>query len=439
MSFTSLGLRAELLRAIADQGYSEPTPVQKRAIPLILEGRDVLAGAQTGTGKTAGFTLPILQLLGTEYEKKGWRPIRVLILTPTRELAAQVKESVSTYGRHMPIRTAAIFGGVGFHPQTATLKRGVDILVATPGRLQDHIDQRTVELDKVQILVLDEADRMLDMGFLPAIRKILNVLPKQRQNLLFSATYSSEIRELASGILRNPETIQVDRSSSPADSVTHKVHPVDRERKRELLMHLIESNNWRQVLVFTAKKHGAERLAQQLDRAGLGAAAIHGNKSQNQRTRALAAFKSGEVRVLVGTDVASRGLDIEHLPHVVNYELPNEPEAYIHRIGRTGRAGKKGEAVSLVAPEERGLLNQIEQLLKAKIERVIVPGFEPDPNAPRREPEPRQARKHGGGKRNNGHGNPQRQHDNSNPRPHWHRHADRKTEGGNSRRGRPSA
>jgi ATP-dependent RNA helicase RhlE len=430
MSFESLGLRAELLRAVADQGYSEPTPVQKRAIPLILEGRDVLAGAQTGTGKTAGFTLPILQLLGAEYEKKGWRPIRALILTPTRELAAQVKESVATYGRHLPIRSAAIFGGVGFNGQVDRLRKGVDVLVATPGRLQDHIDQGTVELDKIQILVLDEADRMLDMGFLPAIRRILDVLPKQRQNLLFSATFSSEIRKLASGILRNPEMIQIDRSSSPADGVTHKVHPVDRERKRELLTHLIENGNWRQVLVFTAKKHGAERLSKQLDRAGLGAAAIHGNKSQNQRTRALDDFKSGKVRVLVGTDVASRGLDIEELPHVVNFELPNEPEAYIHRIGRTGRAGLKGEAVSLVAPEEHGMLNQIEQLLQKKIDRVIVPGFEPDPNAPRHEPQPRRPKQGNG---HNGHGG---QNNRRNAEPNWRRRSDRH---GNNRRNRPSA
>jgi ATP-dependent RNA helicase RhlE len=421
-----------LLRAVADQGYSEPTPVQKRAIPLILEGRDVLAGAQTGTGKTAGFTLPILQLLGTEYEKKGWRPIRVLILTPTRELAAQVKESVSTYGRHLPVRATAIFGGVGFHPQAGQLKRGVDVLVATPGRLQDHIDQRTVELDKVQILVLDEADRMLDMGFLPAIRRILDALPKQRQNLLFSATFSTEIRKLASGILRNPEMIQIDRSSSPAEGVTHKVHPVDHGRKRELLTHLIENGNWRQVLVFAAKKHGAERLAQQLDRAGLSAAAIHGNKSQSQRTRALAEFKSGKVRILVGTDVASRGLDIEQLPHVVNFELPNEPEAYIHRIGRTGRAGLKGEAISLVAPEERGMLNQIEQLLQMQIPKTVVPGFEPDPNAPRRDPQPRRPKQQNGG---NGNGHSARKHGGG-QEGQWRRRSDRH---GNSRRSRPSA
>ncbi|HEY7840933.1 MAG TPA: DEAD/DEAH box helicase [Gammaproteobacteria bacterium] len=433
MTFATLGLRAELLRAVAEQGYSEPTPVQKRAIPAILERRDILAGAQTGTGKTAGFTLPILQLLGSEHEKKGWRPIRALILTPTRELAAQVKDSVATYGRHLPIRSAAIFGGVGFNGQVDRLEKGVDVLVATPGRLQDHIDQGTVELDRVGILVLDEADRMLDMGFLPAIRKILDALPKQRQNLMFSATYSKEIRKLAEGLLRNPETIQIERSSTPAEGVTHKVHPVDRERKRELLMHLIESGDWQQVLVFTGKKHSAERLAKQLDRAGIGATSIHGNKSQNQRTRALENFKSGRVRVLVGTDVASRGLDIEELPHVVNYDLPNEPEAYIHRIGRTGRAGMKGEAVSLVAPEEHGLLNQIEQLLGRKVERITIPGFEPDPNAPRREaPQQRQGRQ----PQNNGkrHGQARK---NGNSQPHWHRHSDRRD--GRSRRNRPSA
>ncbi|MBI2994287.1 MAG: DEAD/DEAH box helicase [Gammaproteobacteria bacterium] len=382
MSFSNLGLRAELLRAVADQGYSEPTPVQLQAIPAILAGRDILAGAQTGTGKTAGFTLPILQCLAANPHDKGRRPVRALILTPTRELAAQVRESVAIYGRHMPLRSTAVFGGVNIKQQIDNLRRGVDILVATPGRLQDHVNQRTVDLSAVEILVLDEADRMLDMGFLPAIRRILAILPKRRQNLLFSATFPKEIRSLAEGLLHNPEIIEIARIGSSAEGVSHTVHPVDRARKRELLAHLIDSNNWSQVLVFTKMKHGAERLAKQLDREGMRATSIHGNKNQNQRTRALQAFKSGAVRVLVATDVASRGLDIEQLPHVVNFELPLDAETYIHRIGRTGRAGKTGEAVSLVDHEEREMLSGIEQLLKRTIPQIVVPGFEPGPRSP---------------------------------------------------------
>ena len=381
MSFSNLGLQAELLRAVADQGYTEPTPVQSRAIPAILAGRDILAGAQTGTGKTAGFALPILQRLAAKPQDRGRRAVRALILTPTRELAAQVRESVAIYGRHMPLRSTAVFGGVNIKQQIDNLRRGVDILVATPGRLQDHVDQRTVDLSAVEILVLDEADRMLDMGFLPAIRRILAILPKRRQNLLFSATFPKEIRSLAEGILHNPEIIEIARIGMSAEGVTHTVHPVDRARKRELLAHLIDSNNWSQVLVFTKMKHGAERLAKQLDRDGMRATSIHGNKNQSQRTRALQAFKSGAVRVLVATDVASRGLDIEQLPHVVNFELPTEAETYIHRIGRTGRAGNKGEAVSLVDHEEREMLSGIEQLLKRSIPQIVVPGFEPGPRS----------------------------------------------------------
>ncbi len=350
MSFDTLGLSAELLRAIDEQGYNEPTPIQRKAIPIIMDGKDVMAGAQTGTGKTAGFTLPLLQRLSANPIKNGRRPVRALVLTPTRELAAQVGASVDTYGRHLPLKSAVIFGGVKINPQIAKLRQGVDILVATPGRLLDHASQKTVDLSQVEILVLDEADRMLDMGFIHDIRKLLAMLPKNgaRQNLLFSATFSGEIKQLANRLLNQPELIEVARQNATADRIKQVVHPVDKLRKRELLSHLIGSQNWRQVLVFTRTKHGANRLAQQLEKDGLSAAAIHGNKSQGARTRALAGFKRGEVRVLVATDIAARGLDIDQLPHVVNFELPNVPEDYVHRIGRTGRAGNEGEAVSLV-------------------------------------------------------------------------------------------
>jgi len=379
MSFDNLGLSAELLRAVADQGYQTPTPVQQKAIPMILQGKDILAGAQTGTGKTAGFTLPLLQRLNERAQGNGRRPVRALVLTPTRELAAQVEESVRVYGKHLPLNSAAIFGGVKINPQIDKLRRGVDILVATPGRLLDHVGQRTLDLSKVEILVLDEADRMLDMGFIHDIRKILALLPAGRQNLLFSATYNSEIRILADKLLNKPELIEVAARNTAAERVGQVVHLVDRERKRELLSQLVVSGNWKQVLVFTRTKHGANRLAQQLDKDGIGAAAIHGNKSQGARTRALAEFKQGSVRVLVATDIAARGLDIDQLPHVVNFELPNVPEDYVHRIGRTGRAGREGEAVSLVCVDEHRLLRDIERVLKREIPRVAVDGFEPDP------------------------------------------------------------
>jgi len=378
MSFDSLGLSAELRRAVAEQGYNEATPVQLQAIPVILEGKDVMAGAQTGTGKTAGFTLPLLQRL-SERQINGRRPVRALVLTPTRELAAQVGASVDCYGKHLPLRSAVIFGGVKINPQIAKLRHGVDILVATPGRLLDHVSQKTLDLSKIEILVLDEADRMLDMGFIRDIRKILALLPRNRQNLLFSATFSGEIKKLADGLLQKPVLIEVARRNMAADSVDQVVHTVDRKRKRELLSFLIGSQNWRQVLVFTRTKHGANKLAQQLERDGLSAAAIHGNKSQGARTRALANFKQGEVRVLVATDIAARGLDIDQLPHVVNFELPNVPEDYVHRIGRTGRAGNEGEAVSLVCVDELKLLRDIERLIKREIPKVVVPDFEPDP------------------------------------------------------------
>jgi len=381
MSFDTLGLSAELLRAVADQGYSEPTPVQSQAIPVVLQGRDMLAGAQTGTGKTAGFTLPLLQRLSAKPQQgRGKRPVRALILTPTRELAAQVAESVATYGKYLPLTSMVIFGGVKINPQIQKLQRGVDILVATPGRLLDHVSQKTLDLSAVEILVLDEADRMLDMGFIRDIRKILALLPKQRQNLLFSATYNNEIRTLADTLLDAPALIEVSRRNTPTELVSQVIHPVDRERKRELLSFMVGSQNWRQVLVFTRTKHGANRLSQQLEKDGISSAAIHGNKSQGARTRALADFKRGEVRVLVATDIAARGLDIDQLPHVVNYELPNVPEDYVHRIGRTGRAGNEGQAVSLVCVDEHRLLGDIERLLKRDLSRIVIPGYEPDPS-----------------------------------------------------------
>ncbi len=379
MLFEELGLSAELLRAIDEQGYREATPIQQQAIPLILEGRDVLAGAQTGTGKTAGFTLPLLQRLQTSQTNGQRRRIRTLVLTPTRELAAQVSESVRSYGRHLPFRTAVIFGGVSIKPQISKLRKGVDIVVATPGRLLDHAQQKTIDLSGIEILVLDEADRMLDMGFIHDIKKILRQVPKKRQNLLFSATFSKEIRQLANSLLNAPTEIQVSPRNSTVDQVTQIVYPVDKARKREMLSHRIGKENWKQVLVFTRTKHGANRLAEQLTKDGINSAAIHGNKSQGARTKALRDFKTGKTRVLVATDIAARGLDIDRLPHVVNYELPHVPEDYVHRIGRTARAGQKGHAVSLVCIDEHRLLNDIERLLKCKIEQQIIPGYEPDP------------------------------------------------------------
>ncbi|HXZ51711.1 MAG TPA: DEAD/DEAH box helicase [Burkholderiales bacterium] len=384
-SFEGLGLSAALVRAVAEQGYTEPTPIQSQAIPVVLAGRDLLAAAQTGTGKTAGFTLPMLQRLGAT--QPGHRAVRALILVPTRELAAQVRESVRTYGRHQPLRTAVIFGGVGINPQIDELRRGVDIVVATPGRLLDHLQQKTVSLDRVEILVLDEADRMLDMGFIPDVRRILAQLPKERQNLLFSATFPEEIRKLAASFMRDPATVEVARRNTPAELVAQVAHPVDAGRKRALLAHLVKSNDWRQVLVFTRTKHGANRLAEQLSRDGIEADAIHGNKSQNARTRTLKRFKDNELRVLVATDIAARGLDIESLPHVVNFDLPHVPEDYVHRIGRTGRAGSSGEAVSLVSQEERPLLAAIEKLMNRSVESRTIPGFEP--GRAQAKPEPR--------------------------------------------------
>jgi ATP-dependent RNA helicase RhlE len=376
MSFASLGLSDALLRAVADAGYTEPTPIQLQAIPAVLAGGDLLAGAQTGTGKTAGFVLPILQRLLTSPRAPGRAPIRVLIMTPTRELAAQVEESVRTYGKHLKFTSASVFGGVGINPQITALRRGVDIVVATPGRLLDHHRSRTIDLSGVETLVLDEADRMLDMGFMPDIKRILAILPKKRQNLLFSATFSDEIRDLAQGLLHSPAQIQATPRNSTVDAVEQTVHPVDAKRKTELLVHLVKDQQWFQVLVFTRTKHGANRLAEQLGKNGITALAIHGNKSQGARTRALAEFKSAKLQVLVATDIAARGLDIEQLPHVVNFDLPNVPEDYVHRIGRTARAGASGAAISLVSPDEMAYLRDIERLIRRSIPRVVVAGFE---------------------------------------------------------------
>jgi ATP-dependent RNA helicase RhlE len=370
--FSSLGLAEPILRAVREKGYETATPIQAQAIPVVLSGRDVLAAAQTGTGKTAGFTLPLLQLL-SDRPSAGGRPVRALVLTPTRELAAQVAESVETYGKHLPLRSTVVFGGVGINPQIERLRRGVDILIATPGRLLDLQGQRVVDLSKLEVLVLDEADRMLDMGFIHDIRRILKLLPSERQNLLFSATFSDEIRQLAQGILRNPASVEVAARNTAAASVTQSVYPVDKTDKADLLAYLIHQGSWEQVLVFTRTKHGANRLAEKLQREGISAAAIHGNKSQGARTKALGDFKQGEVRALVATDIAARGLDIEQLPHVVNFELPNVPEDYVHRIGRTGRAGADGAAISLVSPEERKLLLDIERVLNRKLQLEPVP------------------------------------------------------------------
>jgi len=413
MSFETLGLSADMLRAVSEEGYTVPTPVQKQAIPYILQGRDVLAGAQTGTGKTAAFTLPLLQRLSTgpaPEKVKGRKPIRALVLTPTRELASQVEESVRIYGKYLSLTSAVIFGGVNINPQFSMLRKGVDILVATPGRLLDHLGQGSLDLSSVETLILDEADRMLDMGFIRDIRRVIAVLPKQRQNLMFSATYTDEIRTLAEGLLANPASVEVARRNTPAEKVAQRIFPVDRDRKRELLSSLISEGDWRQVLVFTRTKHGANRLAKQLEQDGLTTAAIHGNKSQAARTKALAGFKNGEVRILVATDIAARGLDIDMLPHVVNFELPNVAEDYVHRIGRTGRAGAEGEAISLVCVDENDFLRGIERLLKRNLPREVIPGFEPDPSI-KAEPifKARQPRGHAGPRpgskpRSGGHG-----------------------------------
>ena len=379
--FAALGLAEDLVRAVRERGYTVPTPVQSQAIPLILAGHDVLAGAQTGTGKTAAFVLPLLARLGAAASAPTRRIPRALVLTPTRELAAQVEESVRHYGRHTKLHSLVMFGGVGINPQIDGLRRGVDILVATPGRLLDHLQQRTVDLSGVEILVLDEADRMLDMGFIRDIRRILSVLPKVRQNLLFSATFPEEIRELAGSLMRDPKHIEIARLGTTADRIAQQVIITDRGHKKDLLAHLFESRQWQQALVFTRTKHLANRLAEQLDAQGISAMAIHGNKSQTARTRALAEFKTGRLRALVATDIAARGIDINELPIVVNFELPMVAEDYVHRIGRTARAGSSGGAVSLVCVDEFRLLEGIERLTRQRFTRDIEAGFEPDPNA----------------------------------------------------------
>ncbi len=374
--FAALGLSEPLLKAVAAKGYSTPSPIQLQCIPAVLDGHDVMAAAQTGTGKTAGFTLPMLERLRHGPHARAG-VVRALVLTPTRELAAQVAESVTAYGRYLDLRSDVVFGGVSVNPQMQRLRRGADVLVATPGRLMDLHQQNALRLDRVEILVLDEADRMLDMGFIRDIRRILTLLPPRRQNLLFSATFSAEIRRLATGLLHQPVQLQATPENRAAPLVDQVIHPCDMDRKGDLLSHLIRSNDWRQVLVFSRTKHGANRLAERLDREGLGAAAIHGNKSQGARTRALAEFKSGDVRVLVATDIAARGIDIHQLPHVVNLDLPNVAEDYVHRIGRTGRAGQNGHAISLVAAEEHELLRAIERVIGSPLPREEVPGFEP--------------------------------------------------------------
>ena len=381
MTFSTLGLSEPLLRAVSGQGYTTPTPIQLQAIPAVLAGRDLMAAAQTGTGKTAGFTLPLLQRLSGG-DKVQANTIRALVLTPTRELAAQVGESVANYGKHLPLRSAVIFGGVSINPQMMALRRGVDVLVATPGRLLDLYSQNAVKFAQLEILVLDEADRMLDMGFIRDIRKIMALLPKRRQTLMFSATFADDIRNLAQDLLNNPVFVEASPRNAAANTVRQWVHPVDQKRKPELLSHLVQHHRWEQVLVFTRTKHGANRVAAKLGQDGITAAAIHGNKSQGARTRALADFKNGEVRVLVATDIASRGLDIDQLPQVVNFDLPNVAEDYVHRIGRTGRAGANGQAVSLVSIDEKQMLTGIEKLIRQVLPREIVEGFEPDANIP---------------------------------------------------------
>jgi len=382
--FERLGLIEPLLRVVSELGYKEPTPVQAQAIPVVLEGRDLMAGAQTGTGKTAAFALPILQQiapLASTSASPARHPVRALVLTPTRELAIQVEESFRDYARHLQLRTAVVYGGVDMNAQIAQLRRGVEVLVATPGRLLDHVQNRTVTFGQVSVLTLDEADRMLDMGFLPDIRRIIALLPVRRQNLLFSATFPEEIRKLAATLLTNPAEIQIAARNAVAELVTHVVYPVAREKKRELLCHLIRSRNLTQVLVFSGTRIGANRLAHQLRREHIHADAIHGDKSQAERLEALEGFKAGRTAVLVATDVASRGLDIEGLPQVINFDIPHSPEDYVHRIGRTGRAGLTGEAISLVAPEDRESLAAIEKLIRRSIERVLEPGFEPNAGA----------------------------------------------------------
>ena len=388
MSFADLGLSPKILSAVANKGYTDPSPIQAQAIPAVLQGKDVMAAAQTGTGKTAGFTLPILHLLS---QGQSARPnqARALILTPTRELAAQIAESVQTYGSDLPLKSTVVFGGVGINPQMLKLRKGADILVATPGRLLDLYNQNAVKFSELEVLVLDEADRMLDMGFIHDIKKIIKLLPTKRQNLMFSATFSDDIRKLAKGLVNNPVEVSVSPANTTVDLVEQWVYPIDKSRKSQLLTHLIKDNDWQQVLVFSRTKHGANRIVKQLDSRGISAAAIHGNKSQGARTKALADFKQGRVKALIATDIAARGLDIDQLPQVVNFDLPNVAEDYVHRIGRTGRAGATGQAISMVTQDEFKELVDIEILTKQIIQRKIIAGFEPAQKLPESKPDQR--------------------------------------------------
>lgn len=402
MSFNSLGLSKPILKAISDQGYTTPSPIQLQAIPVVLEGKDLLAGAQTGTGKTAGFTLPMLELLTKKSVKKQKFQVRALVLTPTRELAAQVEQNIENYSRYLPFTSTVVFGGVGINPQISRLKKGVDILVATPGRLLDLVGQKCLDLSKVEFFVLDEADRMLDMGFIHDIKKVLALVPKDKQSLLFSATFSNKIKQLADGFLNEPALVEVAKRNTSAQTISQVIHFVDNGRKKEMLSYLIQKENWHQVLVFTRTKHGANKLTKQLELDGIKAAAIHGNKSQGARTKALADFKDNSIRVLVATDIAARGIDIDQLPHVVNFELPNVPEDYVHRIGRTGRAGNDGEAVSLVCVDELEFLKDIEKLIKKDIPKVEIEGFKVDPTIKPKPISNRGQARRGGGKRGRG-------------------------------------
>ena len=415
MSFQSLGLSEALLKAVSKKGYTTPSPIQQKAIPPVLEGKDVLASAQTGTGKTAGFTLPLLHIL-SENPKEKYRPIRALILTPTRELAAQVYANVKEYSEFLNLRSAVIFGGVNQKPQAATIRQGIDILVATPGRLLDLQSQGLLSLKRVEIFVLDEADRMLDMGFLRDIERVIKSMPEKRQNLMFSATFSKDIKKLAHGILNHPVQVEATPENTTVEAISQKVYRVAKGLKTGLIIKLISEGNWKQVLVFTRTKHGANRLCEKMIKSGITAAAIHGNKSQGARTKALAGFKTGKVRVLVATDIAARGLDIPLLPHVINFELPNISEDYVHRIGRTGRAGASGEALSLVSADETTFLRDIEKLIEMKLPVEIIEGFEPDPNAST-QPEKRQQRGGGNRSRNSRSNNSNSQKSNNSRRP----------------------